>query len=131
MTKSTQHTPIDCGEMELELVRVIIKRSIFIKIMKKGRQDRRRRVYVLWFVFPCFSDVEELGKSLSAISLLNKCKEESNKQDVYVDWKEEKREYYEESNSRLTGIRIKKQMLGNVQFIGQLYKKRLLKEKIM
>ena len=77
-------------------------------------------------------------------SLLNKCEDEFNKQDIYVDWKKEKKDY-EENKSSLTDaervekeeeldfrrMKIKKQMLGNIKFIGQLYKKALLKEKIM
>jgi hypothetical protein len=77
-------------------------------------------------------------------SLLNKCEDEFNKQDIYVDWKKEKAAY-EESKGNLSAseqaekeeeldfrrIKIKKQMLGNIKFIGQLYKKNLLKERIM
>jgi translation initiation factor 4G len=77
-------------------------------------------------------------------SLLNKCEDEFSKQDIYVDWKKEKAAY-EESKGALSEseraekeeelefrrIKIKKQMLGNIKFIGQLYKKNLLKEKIM
>lgn len=158
-----ERTPIERGDMELELVRVVIKRSIFIKIMKrKGNPDGEEgdAFYVLYFPV---GEAEELGQALSNIflsrveceadaakknsfkrSLLNKCEEEFNKQDIYVDWKKEKKEY-EESKGKLSEaerkekedelkfrrIRIKKQMLGNVQFIGQLFKKRLLKEKVM
>ena len=63
---------------------------------------------------------------------MNKCEDEFKKQDIYVDWKEEKKEY-EESKSKLKPaeqaereeelnfrrIKIKKQMLGNIKFIGQ------------
>ena len=77
-------------------------------------------------------------------TLLNKCEDEFKKQDIYVDWKREK-SAYEETKSSLTEaaraekeeeldfrrIKIKKQMIGNIKFIGQLYKKNLLKQKIM
>lgn len=157
-----ERTPIERGEMELELVSITIKRGILIKIMKKkmveeGEEDVFYAVY-----FPA-SEAQECGQQISEIflsefecqadaskknsfkrSLLNKCEEEFNKKDIYVDWKKEKTEY-EESKSKLTNqeraekeaelkfrrIRIKKQMLGNVKFIGQLYKSGLLKEKIM
>jgi MIF4G domain len=77
-------------------------------------------------------------------SLLNKCEDEFSKQDIYVDWKKEKAAYEatkstlseaeraeKEEELHFRRIKIKKQMLGNVKFIGQLYKKNLLKEKIM
>jgi len=77
-------------------------------------------------------------------SLLNKCEDEFNKQDIYVDLKKEKASYHESKGSmsakeqaekeddlKFRNIKIKKQMLGNIKFIGQLYKKSLLKEKIM
>lgn len=77
-------------------------------------------------------------------SLLNQCQDEFNKQDIFEDWKKEKAAY-EGEKEKLTEaerkekeeelnfrkIKIKKQMLGNIKFIGQLYKKGLLKEKIM
>lgn len=114
-------------------------------------------------VFFPVSEHEECGQQLSKIflseresvsdankqnsfkrSLLNKCEDEFNKQDIYVDWKTEKASY-EESKGSMSAkeqalkeedlnyrrAQIKKQMLGNVKFIGQLYKKNLLKEKIM
>lgn len=117
---------------------------------------------IIVFFFPV-SDHEECGQQLSKIflsereaisdankqnsfkrSLLNKCEDEFNKQDIYVDWKKEKTAY-ENTKSSMTAkeqaekeedldfrrMSIKKQMLGNIKFIGQLYKKNLLKEKIM
>jgi hypothetical protein len=77
-------------------------------------------------------------------SLLNKCEDEFNKQDIYVDWKTDNKAYQESKSTKdaaerkekeedlhFRRIKIKKQMLGNIKFIGQLYKKGLLKEKIM
>ncbi|GAX12806.1 translation initiation factor 4G [Fistulifera solaris] len=155
-----ERTPVERGEMQLELVKVLIKRGIFIKIMKQKDAGDTDIFYTVYFPV---GEAKDLGQQLSDIflsqmecesdankknsfkrSLLNKCEEEFNKQDIYVEWKEEKKAY-EETKSSLSAaeiaekeeeldfrrIRIKKQMLGNVKFIGQLYKKRLLKEKIM
>lgn len=90
----------------------------------------------------CKSDAAK--KNSFKRSLLNKCEEEFVKQDIYADWKKEKQDYEENKNGmseseraekeedlEFRRIRIKKQMLGNVKFIGQLYKKGLLKERIM
>lgn len=151
-------TPVERGEMELELVVVSIKRGRFVKVMKKkGSANEYFTVY-----FPAV-DAKDCGQQLSEIflsevecqadaakkntfkrSLLNKCEAEFIKKDIYVDWKKELEEY-ESSKSKFTEaeraekeedldfrrIRIKKQMLGNVKFIGQLFKKGLIKEKIM
>jgi len=155
--------PIQRGEMELELVSLKIQNGIFMKIMKskdaeEGQDD------IFYTIFFAVSDAEDCGQQLSKDiflserecvsdankhnsfkrSLLNKCEDEFNKQDIYVGWKKEKAEY-EQTKSKLAEsereiqavelefrrLAIKKQMLGNVKFIGQLYKKGLLKEKIM
>jgi hypothetical protein len=126
---------------------------------KEGEHD------ICYTVYFAVADHKECGQQLSEIflserecvsdaskqnrfkhSLLNKCEDEFNKQDVCADWKAEKKAH-EQSKSSLTDkedaknidedlefrrIKIKKQMLGNFKFIGQLYKKSLLnKEKIM
>ena len=62
-------------------------------------------------------------------SLLNKCEDEFNKQDIYQDWKVEKREYEKtkgplsEKERKMKGedlefrrMKMKKQMLGNIKF---------------
>ena len=157
-----EQSPIERGEMELELHKLMIKNGVFIKVMKKkGVEEGEENGFYTVF-FPV-ADHKECGQQLSAIflserecvsdatkqnsfkrSLLNKCEDEFNKQDIYVDWKKEKAAY-EESKKQLTEgernekeeeldfrrMKIKKQMLGNIKFIGQLYKKNLLKEKIM
>ena len=161
MSESEQ-SPVDRGEMELELVKLQIKNGMFIKIMKKQSADEGEDA-VFYTVFFPVSEAAECGQQLSKIflsepecvsdatkqnsfkrSLLNKCEDEFNKQDIYVDWKKEK-QAYDETKSTLTEreqkekeedmdfrrMKIKKQMLGNIKFIGQLYKKNLLKEKIM
>lgn len=162
LSEEDDDEPIQRGDMELELVSVSIRRGIFVKIMKKkGAEPGEENIYYTVY-FPV-EEAEECGQQLSEIflshieceqdskkknsfkrSLLNKCEEEFNKQDIYADWKKEKAAY-EEKKTTMTDaeraeteeelefrrIRIKKQMLGNVKFIGQLYKKGLLKEKIM
>ncbi len=161
----TDHERIDRGEIELELVQLKIRGGMFIKILKKkstGEEEEGEENEFYTVYFPV-ANHDECGQQLSKIflserecmsdaskqnsfkrSLLNKCEDEFNKQDIYVDWKKEKAAY-EESKSTLTDaeraekeeelefrrIKIKKQMLGNIKFIGQLYKKGLLKEKIM
>jgi translation initiation factor 4G len=154
-------SPVERGDMELDLERVLIKEGMFIKVLKrKDSTPEEQQFYAVYFDV---SDAKECGQQLSEIhlsqveavsdankknsfkrSLLNKCEEEFNKQDIYVDWKKEKQEY-EESKASMTDaeraekeeeldfrrIRIKKQMLGNIKFIGQLFKKNMLKERIM
>ena len=155
--KREDASPVERGELELDLEKVLIKQGMFIKVLKT---KDGKKFYTVYFDV---SDAKECGQQLSEIhlshveavsdankknsfkrSLLNKCEEEFNKQDIYVDWKKEKKEY-EESKASMTEaeraekeeeldfrrIRIKKQMLGNVKFIGQLFKKSMLKEKIM
>jgi translation initiation factor 4G len=145
-------------DLKLELVSLNIAKGTFIKVMKKKDEDN-----VYYVVYFPVAEHDDCGQQLSKIflserecmsdavkqnsfkrSLLNKCQDEFDKQDIYVGWKEEKKAY-EESKSSMTEaernakeeeldfrrIRIKKQMLGNIKFIGQLFKKGLLKEKIM
>ena len=159
----TDTTPIPRDEMALELVSVVIRKNMFIKVMKKKNPVEEDGGKIYYTVFFPVSEATECGQQLSDIhlseveavsdankknsfkrSLLNKCEEEFNKQDIYKEWKEEKAAY-EQSKSSLSEaeqsekagelefrrIRIKKQMLGNVKFIGQLFKKNMLKEKIM
>ena len=78
-----------------------------------------------------------MGKG-SAIkrSLIKKCEEEFNKHRDYMDIKLELKQYgNEEALDSAENIRrryiIGKKVLGNIKFIGQLFKKGLLKEKIM
>eukprot|EP00522_Entomoneis_paludosa_P009342 CAMPEP_0172439146 /NCGR_PEP_ID=MMETSP1065-20121228/219_1 /TAXON_ID=265537 /ORGANISM="Amphiprora paludosa, Strain CCMP125" /LENGTH=1241 /DNA_ID=CAMNT_0013187787 /DNA_START=100 /DNA_END=3825 /DNA_ORIENTATION=- len=151
-------------EMELEIVSVSIRQGMFIKVMKKKQPTEEDGDKIYYTVFFPVSEAAECGQQMSESiflsepeaksdatkknsfkrSLLNKCEEEFNKQDIYKEWKDEKSKY-ESSKSAMTDreraekeedlgfrrIRIKKQMLGNIKFIGQLFKKNLLKEKIM
>lgn len=120
----TDQDRIERGEMELELHKLQIKKGMFIKILKKkeseeeepeeGQEDSFYTVY-----FPV-KEADELGQQMSKIflserecvsdamkqnsfkrSLLNKCQDEFGKQDIYVDWKKEKKAY-EESKTALT-----------------------------
>ena len=159
--QSEDANPVERGDMELVLEKVMIKQGMFIKVLKtKDGPEEEKKFFVVYFDV---SDAKECGQQLSEIhlsqveamsdaskkntfkrSLLNKCEEEFNKQDIYVDWKKEKQEY-EATKATLTEaeraekeeeldfrrIRIKKQMLGNIKFIGQLFKKNMLKERIM
>ncbi|KAG7345792.1 MIF4G domain containing protein [Nitzschia inconspicua] len=171
LSSEEQPPPIQRGDLELELVKLQIKNGVFIKIMKKktkkddgeaedGQVEEAEEYYTVFFPV---ADHEECGQQLSKIFLtdrecmsdanksnsfkrllLNKCEDEFNKQDIYVDWKKEKAEYEQKKGTMSPSeqaeteeeldfrrIKIKKQMLGNIKFIGQLYKKNLLKEKIM
>ena len=162
-TDDSISSPIQREEMVLELVSLSIRKNMFIKIMKKKNPVSDDGTKIYYTVFFPVSEAEECGQQLSGIylseveakndskkknsfkrSLLNKCEEEFNKQDIYKDWKEEKAAYDQtkstlseqtraekESEFEFRRIRIKKQMLGNVKFIGQLFKKNLLREKIM
>lgn len=150
--------PMQRGDLELSLHRILIKRGTFIKIMHSRSTDKYYTVYF------SVSQAEECGQQLSSKiftseiecqndatkmntfkrSLLNKCEDEFNKQDIYNGWKEEKKAYdkikatltepervSKEEDLEFRRMKIKKQMLGNVKFIGELYKLGMLKEKIM
>jgi len=71
------------------------------------------------------------------------CQDEFSKDDIYTAWKEKKREL--DANKNLTEkekktqsedlkmeqMKIKKHMLGNIKFIGELYKLGMLKENVI
>jgi translation initiation factor 4G len=135
-------TPVKRGEMELTLHRLLIRRGTFIKIMHSQLDSK---YYIVFFPI---AQADECGQQLSleiftskieaqndAIkmntfkrSLLNKCWYEFNKQDIYTDWKVEKKEYEKtktsvtekeraEKEEELEFRRMKiKQMLGNIKF---------------
>jgi MIF4G domain. len=76
--------------------------------------------------------------------LLNKCQDEFKKKDIYDEWRIEKKAYdlqkdsYSESERlekeedlEYRRMKIKKQMLGNIRFIGELFKIEMLKVKVM
>jgi translation initiation factor 4G len=149
--------PQERGDRTLDLVKVQIRQTTFIKILRLPDNDQYYAVYMP------VSEAQECGQQLSGIflsqqecvadaakfnafkrSLLNKCEEEFLKEDIYTEWEAEKASY-EMSKASLTEaeraekeevlefrrIKIKKQMIGNIKFVGQLYRKNLLKERIM
>ena len=136
-------TPVKRGELELTLHRLLIRRGSFIKIMHSQADDK---YYIVFFPI---AQAHECGQQLSleiftseieaqnhAIkmntfkrSLLNKCEDEFNQQDIYTDWKVEKKEYEKNKASftekeraekaeelEFRRMKIKKQMLGNIKF---------------
>jgi len=150
------------GKLELELVTLRIVDGVFIKILRDVKSEDGECGF--YAVFIPQSDMEECGQQISELSfmtekdclsnarklnsfkrlLLYKCEDEFKKQDIYVEWKAEKKEF-EATKSSLTDteaaekeeeiefrrIKIKKQMLGNIRFIGELFKKSMLKEPVM
>lgn len=135
--------PVKREDMELTLHRLLIQRGNFIKIMHSHSDGK----YYASF-FPV-SKADECGQQLSLEiftseieaqnhatkmntfkrSLLNKCEDEFNKQDIYTDWKAEKKAYEKEkaklsekerkekeSDLEFRRIKMKKQMLGNIKF---------------
>lgn len=152
--------PAPRGEQELVLDSVKIRRGTFIKILRSEGGPEGDKYYTVFFDL---DKAKEFGQQMSDIflsereavtdgikqnsfkrPLLNKCEDEFNKQDFFVQWKKEMAEF-EASKASLTEaeltvkeqefefrrIKIKKQVLGNIHFIGELYKKEMLKEKIM
>lgn len=136
-------TPVKRGEMELTLHRLLIRRGTFIKIMHSQADGKFFTVF-----FP-IAQANECGQQLSPKiftseieaqnhatkmntfkrSLLNKCEDEFNKQDIYTDLKVEKKEYEKkkatftekeraekEEELEFRRMKIKKQMLGNIKF---------------
>jgi translation initiation factor 4G len=76
--------------------------------------------------------------------LLNKCQDEFNKKNIYDAFKVEKAEFEktkktlseperraETAELEFRRMKIKKQVLGNIQFIGELFKKGMLRVKVM
>lgn len=156
--KTKETSPIKRGETELSLHRLLIKRGRFIKIMLCEETSKFYTVF-----FPV-AKAEQCGQQLTTKiftseiecqgdaskkntfkrSLLNKCEDEFNKQDIYQVLKDDMRAYNKAKSTfsapdakqkaadlEFRRIKIKKQMLGNIKFIGELYKLSMLKEKIM
>lgn len=146
------------GDMELTLSRLVIKRGNFIKVMKSASSGAYYTVYfpvskadecgqqLSLEIFTSEIEAQNHAIKMNTFkrSLLNKCEDEFNKGDIYTDWKTDKKEYEKQkasmSESERKGqekelefrrMNIKKQMLGNIKFIGELYKLAMLKEKIM
>lgn len=156
--------PTKREDMELVLDSLKIIAGSFIKILKREVEvpDAEPTIEYYMVYFPTNS-AEESGQQLSKIfateaecvkdankqnsfkrTLLNKCEDEFNKQDIYVDYKKEMKDYEKEKKSfseadrrekessfNFRRMKIKKQMLGNIKFIGELYKKHMIRENIM
>ena len=152
-------------EMQLELTELKVIEGMFIKVMQPVGQgnDEDGEIKQYYTVYFATEDAAESGQQLVGPfadfdacaadsqkknsfkrSLLNKCQDEFQKQDIYKDWKVEKKEFDDkksdftaEEQVAMSGefefrrTKIKKQMLGNIRFIGELYKKSMLKEYIM
>jgi len=154
----TDMAPVPRGETELTLHKLLIKRGTFIKVMHCHDDGKYYAVF-----FPV-SKADECGQQLSLEiftseieaqnhatkmntfkrSLLNKCEDEFNKQDIFAKWKVEMKEFkktmmslteterkQKKEDLEFRRMKIKKQFLGNIKFIGELYKLSMLKEKIM
>ncbi len=133
--------PVKRGDQELVLHNVKIRQGIFIKSLRTEGDPEGDKYYVVFFPK---DQAEEIGQQMSDIfltdreamndglkqnsfkrSLLNKCEDEFNKQDIYVHWKEEMTEYQRtkdtlteakrnetEEDLEFRRMMIKKQMLG-------------------
>ena len=151
--------PVRRGDMELELYKLRIYRGMFIKIMHPKNDPSN--FYTVFFSMNKIDEVkQQVSKELYLSELecskdgnkknnfkrilLYKCEDEFNKKDIHENWKNEKKAYEEiksslsdserlerEGELEFRRMKIKKQMLGNIKFIGELYKKEMLKEKIM
>jgi len=147
-------SPIPRGDKQMKLVTLKIVDGIFIKVLQNGSD-----YYTVHFMVEdaqkgdisentymtrkeCMAAAQKANSFKR--SLLYKCEDEFRKSDIYSEWKEEKLEYEnnkegmteteraeKEEEMDFRRIKIKKQMLGNIRFIGNLYKKKLLKETVM
>jgi hypothetical protein len=146
-------------DMELELVRAIIIRRIFIKIMKKQVIEEGAENVFYTVHFPV-SEAEAYGQQMSMLyssesdcksnaekknsftrSLINKCDNKFNEIHIYGAWQKDINALksqacdqgivMEEVEWNTCRIKFRKEMLGNVKFIGQLYKVKLLKDKLI
>ncbi|CAB9501446.1 factor 4 gamma 2 [Seminavis robusta] len=105
------------GEMVLELVKLIIKQGVFVKVMKK-KDASPSDGDIFYTVYFNVDEAEECGQQLSEIflsevecisnakkfnsfkrSLLNKCEDEFKKKEIFADWEKEKKEYEEKKST--------------------------------
>ena len=108
--KQTAPEPIERGEINLELVRLKIVDGIFIKVLKsipsEESPNEDQNYYAVIFLV---KEAEECGQKMLNFflterecksdankhnsfkqSLLNKCQDKFNKQDIYNEWKKER-----------------------------------------
>lgn len=144
------------GEMVLHSVK--ISQGIFIKIMHpKNKSDELFTVFfpvskaetigqqmseIFLSEVECVKDGNKKNSFKSV--LLGKCQDEFQKKSVFDEWKIEKKAFDEkkhelpdserlerEEDLEFRRMKTKKQVLGNIRFIGELYKVGLLKVKVM
>ena len=90
----------------------------------------------------CIEDGKK--KNSFKFSLLNKCQDEFQKKNIYAAWEEDFAEFQTKKASmtekeakdmgeelEMRRVKIKKQMLGNIAFIGNLFLKSLLRSNVM
>lgn len=145
-----------CNEMVLHTVR--IRGGKFIKIMcpvenpeefytvffpvSKAKEIGQQISNIFLSEIECHKDGSK--KNSFKVILLNKCQDEFTKKDIYDAWRIEKKGYDEQKGSfsdserrvkeedlEFRRIKTKKQMLGNIRFIGELFKIGMLKVKVM
>jgi translation initiation factor 4G len=146
-----------CSEMVLHSVRIIAGQ--FIKVMHPV--DNTDEFYTVFFPVTKAKEIGQqisdeiflseiecqkngLKKNSFKSILLNKCQDEFKKKDIYDEWRVEKKAYDEQKDSfseserlekeedlEFRRMKIKKQMLGNIRFIGELFKIGMLKVKVM
>ena len=152
---------VDRGDMDLAIDKLVVENDVFIKVMKRtDAPNGSEEYYVVFFavseaeavgqqlagpydtIDECMKQAQKQNSFKHA--LLNKCQDEFDKADIYEDWKVDMSSF-EEKKAEMTDkdkadteeelefrrAKIKKQMLGNVRFIGELYKKSMLKESVM
>ena len=145
--------------MELDLHHLKIHQGMFIKIMHPKNDPST--FYTVFFPMSKVEEVgQHINKDLFLSSLecvkdmnkqnnfkrilLYKCEDEFNKKDIYDEWKKEKKTYEEhksnlcyferlerEKELEFLKMTLKERRFGNIKFIGELFKKEMLKEKIM
>jgi translation initiation factor 4G len=116
--------------------------TVFFPVSKAGEIGQQISSEIFLSEIECRKD--GLKKNSFKTILLNKCQNEFKKNDIYDEWRIEKKAYDEQKASfsdaerlekeedlEFRRMKIKKQMLGNIRFIGELYKIGMLKVKVM
>eukprot|EP00752_Nemacystus_decipiens_P007539 g6737.t2 len=143
---------------EMELVEMKIKDKKFVKIMQGKEPSQVGQFYMVFmeedvgrkeYQMPeqAFSSEEDALRAAAKKTnlrsqLLSFCQAEFEKEDIYEDLKrqEEKTDFSKMSKQEAEVLKAefhdkryvtKRRMLGNIQFIGELYKKSMLKENVM
>ncbi|CAM9465366.1 unnamed protein product [Chrysoparadoxa australica] len=146
---------------DMELVQMIIKEKMMIKIMQGKEPDQVGQFYLVFMseeagrehysvsenAFSSEGDAmkEAAKKTQLRTALLCRCQNEFFKEDIYEDIEKEEEAFQKTDTEALPPvekreklayfaeqrIKMKRRMLGNIQFIGELYKKEMLKESII